>query len=239
MRLQIAGRLPSCDGAWRQPWAQRVSVSGWVCGLVHFGPDLWFGARGQRLVLGLVCVCVHTYLMRDHGGGKERDSLCPQVLAWTPCRGVVPLPGAPSTCGTSSACLHPGVTLSSFSFPQNVAEYDLKDISYKVRSPTCHELMVLGSSDEPMVFNFEEEREAQKWWTIVSSSLREVQKGQCGQAAARALAGTWGICLLLRGAARLSPAGRQGWDWSCREIPAASVSPSARAASQPSPSLGR
>lgn len=30
-----------------------------------------------------------------------------------------------------------------------------------------------------MVFNFEEEREAQKWWTIVSSSLREVQKGRC------------------------------------------------------------
>lgn len=119
-----------------------------------------------------------------------------------------------------------------------MAEYDLKDISYKVRSPTCHELMVLGSSDEPMVFNFEEEREAQKWWTIVSSSLREVQKGQCGQVAARGLAGTWGICLLLRGAARLSPAGRQGWDWSCCEIPAASGSPSARAASQPSPSLG-
>ncbi|XP_074942123.1 sharpin isoform X2 [Phalacrocorax aristotelis] len=58
----------------------------------------------------------------------------------------------------------------------NVADYDLKDISYKVRSPTCHELVVLASSDEPMVFNFEEEREAQKWWTIVSSSLREVQK---------------------------------------------------------------
>ncbi|XP_025943920.1 sharpin [Apteryx mantelli] len=27
-----------------------------------------------------------------------------------------------------------------------------------------------------MVFNFEEEREAQKWWTVMSSSLREVQK---------------------------------------------------------------
>ncbi|XP_074023810.1 ranBP-type and C3HC4-type zinc finger-containing protein 1-like [Numenius arquata] len=58
----------------------------------------------------------------------------------------------------------------------NVAEYDLKDISYKVRSPTCHELTVLTSSERPMVFSFEEEREAQKWWTIVSSSLREVQK---------------------------------------------------------------
>ncbi|XP_031465325.1 sharpin isoform X2 [Phasianus colchicus] len=58
----------------------------------------------------------------------------------------------------------------------SIAEYDLKDISYTVRSPTCHELLVLGSLDEPMVFSFEEEREAQKWWTIVSSSLREAQK---------------------------------------------------------------
>lgn len=116
------------------------------------------------------------------------------------------MPGAPSACGTSSAWLRRGVTLSSFCFPQNVAEYDLKDVSYKVRSPTCHELTVLGSSDEPMVFNFEEEREAQKWWTIVSSSLREVQKGQCRQAAARGLAGTRGLCLRPRGAARLSPA---------------------------------
>lgn len=103
------------------------------------------------------------------------------MLAQTPCRvggGVALLPGALSTCGASSAQLRPGVTLSSFCFPQNVAEYDLKDVVYKVRGPTCHELTVLSSADEPMVFNFEEEREAQKWWTIVSSSLREVEKGQ-------------------------------------------------------------
>ncbi|XP_019467356.1 sharpin, partial [Meleagris gallopavo] len=60
----------------------------------------------------------------------------------------------------------------------SIAEYDLKDISYTVKSPTCHELLVLGSLDEPMVFSFEEEREAQKWWTIVSSSLREAQKAR-------------------------------------------------------------
>ncbi|XP_071594746.1 sharpin [Heliangelus exortis] len=59
----------------------------------------------------------------------------------------------------------------------SVDEYDLKDISYRVQSPTCHELRVPGcSSDEPLVLHFEEEREAQKWWSIVSSSLREVQK---------------------------------------------------------------
>ncbi|XP_062426750.1 sharpin isoform X1 [Rhea pennata] len=65
---------------------------------------------------------------------------------------------------------------SSWYTAKSIVEYDLKDISYKVKSPMCHELTVLGSLDEPMVFNFEEEREAQKWWTVMSSSLREVQK---------------------------------------------------------------
>ncbi|XP_053913716.1 sharpin isoform X2 [Cuculus canorus] len=59
---------------------------------------------------------------------------------------------------------------------ENFTEYNLSDVTYRVRSPTCHELTVSGSPDDPVVLNFEEEREAQKWWTIVSSSLREVQK---------------------------------------------------------------
>ncbi|XP_030342940.1 sharpin isoform X2 [Strigops habroptila] len=57
-----------------------------------------------------------------------------------------------------------------------IAEYDLKDVMYKVQGPKSHELLVLGAWDEPMLLSFQEEREAQKWWTIVSSSLREVQK---------------------------------------------------------------
>ncbi|XP_033924831.1 sharpin [Melopsittacus undulatus] len=57
-----------------------------------------------------------------------------------------------------------------------IAEYDLKDVAYKVQGPRSHELLVLGAWDEPLVLSFEEEREAQRWWTIVSSSLREVQK---------------------------------------------------------------
>lgn len=126
------------------------------------------------------------------------------------------------------------MTLSSFCFPQNIAEYDLKDISYKVRSPTCHELTVLGSSDEPMVFNFEEEREAQKWWTIVSSSLREVQKGEWGPVAARGLAGIPRL---------MDPTGRRAWGCPAAEqrgcaIPPAFGSPSAGAAPQPLPSPG-
>ncbi|KAM6087655.1 sharpin [Chlamydotis macqueenii] len=67
-----------------------------------------------------------------------------------------------------------------------VAEYDLRDVSYRVRGPACHELAVPGCADEPMVLDFEEEREAQKWWTIVSSSLREVQKAPDGAPAAQA-----------------------------------------------------
>ncbi|XP_068017185.1 sharpin [Melanerpes formicivorus] len=57
-----------------------------------------------------------------------------------------------------------------------IAEYDLRDVSYRVRGPTSHELSVPGSSDPALGFTFPEEREAQRWWTIVSSSLREVQK---------------------------------------------------------------
>lgn len=58
----------------------------------------------------------------------------------------------------------------------NIAEFNLKDISYKVKNAKCHELTVLKQQDTIMIFNFEDEREAQKWWTVVSSSLREVQK---------------------------------------------------------------
>ncbi|XP_074842529.1 sharpin [Carettochelys insculpta] len=58
----------------------------------------------------------------------------------------------------------------------SIAEYNLKDISYTVKNASCHELTVLNGAEEPIVFHFEDEREAQKWWTVVSSSLREVQK---------------------------------------------------------------
>ncbi|XP_069737827.1 ranBP-type and C3HC4-type zinc finger-containing protein 1-like isoform X1 [Phaenicophaeus curvirostris] len=59
---------------------------------------------------------------------------------------------------------------------ENLVEFNLSDISYRVRSPTCHELRVPTSPEDPVILNFEEEREAQKWWTILSSSLREAQK---------------------------------------------------------------
>ncbi|KAM9573697.1 sharpin [Guaruba guarouba] len=68
-----------------------------------------------------------------------------------------------------------------------IAEYDLKDVVYKVQGPRSHELLVLGAWDEPLLLSFEEEREAQKWWTIVSSSLREVQKAFESALAAEAL----------------------------------------------------
>lgn len=57
-------------------------------------------------------------------------------------------------------------------------EYGLREISYEARSGTCHELKVLARPDDPLLFHFEDEQEAQAWWAAVSSSLREVQKGQ-------------------------------------------------------------
>ncbi|KAJ6661534.1 hypothetical protein lerEdw1_014444 [Lerista edwardsae] len=60
----------------------------------------------------------------------------------------------------------------------SLVEYSLKDISYEVKTPTCHELKVLACPDDPLVFHFEDEHEAQKWWTVISNSLREVHKAR-------------------------------------------------------------
>ncbi|KAK9402799.1 sharpin [Crotalus adamanteus] len=60
--------------------------------------------------------------------------------------------------------------------PGLVEEYGLREISYEARSGTCHELKVLARPDDPLLFHFEDEQEAQAWWAAVSSSLREVQK---------------------------------------------------------------
>ncbi|KAH0617313.1 hypothetical protein JD844_015350 [Phrynosoma platyrhinos] len=59
---------------------------------------------------------------------------------------------------------------------QCLVEYSLKEISYEVKTATCHELKVLARPDDPLVFHFEDEQEAQKWWSVVSGSIREVQK---------------------------------------------------------------
>ncbi|NWV18161.1 HOIL1 protein, partial [Origma solitaria] len=74
-----------------------------------------------------------------------------------------------------------------------LAEFDLRNISYRVRSPTSHELELLpvgsgsagsgssgsGSSGSSgtVALRFPEEREAQQWWTVLSSSLREARRG--------------------------------------------------------------
>ncbi|XP_060099103.1 sharpin [Heteronotia binoei] len=62
----------------------------------------------------------------------------------------------------------------------SLVEYSLREISYEVKTPTCHELKVLARPDDPIVFHFEDEHEAQKWWAVVSSSLWEVQKAAEG-----------------------------------------------------------
>ncbi|XP_061463194.1 sharpin isoform X2 [Rhineura floridana] len=49
-----------------------------------------------------------------------------------------------------------------------------------MKTATCHELKVLARPDYPLVFHFEEEHEAQKWWTVLSSCLWEVQKATEG-----------------------------------------------------------
>ncbi|XP_063307032.1 ranBP-type and C3HC4-type zinc finger-containing protein 1-like [Pelobates fuscus] len=62
-----------------------------------------------------------------------------------------------------------------------IAAFKLKDIFYDLKSSRCHELSTPGDAGAPMNFNFEDEREAQKWWTVVSSSLREARKASQGK----------------------------------------------------------
>ncbi|XP_053323508.1 ranBP-type and C3HC4-type zinc finger-containing protein 1-like isoform X2 [Spea bombifrons] len=65
-----------------------------------------------------------------------------------------------------------------------VEVFKLKDISYELKSLWCHELTELtgpGETGGSMIFNFDDKQEAQKWWTVVSSSLREARKASQGQ----------------------------------------------------------
>ncbi|KAM4793656.1 LOW QUALITY PROTEIN: sharpin [Cyanocitta cristata] len=89
-----------------------------------------------------------------------------------------------------------------------LAEFDLRDVSYRVCGPTSHELELppagaagLGSSGSSgssgsagsgsagsagsagtVALRFPEEREAQQWWTVLSSSLREARRAPEGDA---------------------------------------------------------
>ncbi|KAK1173892.1 ranBP-type and C3HC4-type zinc finger-containing protein 1-like isoform X1 [Acipenser oxyrinchus oxyrinchus] len=58
----------------------------------------------------------------------------------------------------------------------SIVEYNLRDIRYELKSSLCHELALLGQPDERMTFNFKDEKEAQEWSTIITTSVREVQR---------------------------------------------------------------
>ncbi|MGH0132846.1 UNVERIFIED_CONTAM: hypothetical protein FKN15_050894 [Acipenser sinensis] len=58
----------------------------------------------------------------------------------------------------------------------SIVEYNLRDIRYELKSSRCHELALLGQPDERMTFNLKDEKEAQEWSTIITTSVREVQR---------------------------------------------------------------
>lgn len=58
----------------------------------------------------------------------------------------------------------------------SIAEFDLRAIHYDVKSPKSHELSLATPPHERISFNFRCEREAQKWATVVMSSLREAHR---------------------------------------------------------------
>ncbi|XP_078280060.1 ranBP-type and C3HC4-type zinc finger-containing protein 1 [Rhinoraja longicauda] len=55
-------------------------------------------------------------------------------------------------------------------------EFNLKDIVYEFKSTTCHGISTQNQPADQLVYHFEDEEEAQRWSTIVTSSLREVEK---------------------------------------------------------------
>lgn len=65
-----------------------------------------------------------------------------------------------------------------FCLPQTVAEFDLGTVSYEVKTPKCHELRLAVPPHDSITFNFRCEQEAWEWATVLTSSLREAQKGQ-------------------------------------------------------------
>ncbi|XP_007893268.1 ranBP-type and C3HC4-type zinc finger-containing protein 1 [Callorhinchus milii] len=58
-------------------------------------------------------------------------------------------------------------------------DFNLKDITYAIKSPSCHSFSSRGQPSDQLVFHFEDPSEAQKWSTIITSSLREIQKANC------------------------------------------------------------
>ncbi|MBN3271779.1 HOIL1 protein, partial [Polyodon spathula] len=62
----------------------------------------------------------------------------------------------------------------------SIVEYNLRDVRYELKSSRCHELALLGQPDERMTFNFKDEKEAQEWSTIITTSVREMQRGTTG-----------------------------------------------------------
>ncbi|XP_020781283.1 ranBP-type and C3HC4-type zinc finger-containing protein 1 isoform X2 [Boleophthalmus pectinirostris] len=57
-----------------------------------------------------------------------------------------------------------------------IAMFDLRAVNYEVKSPKCHELSLRAPPHDRICFNFRCEQEAQKWATVLLSSLREAQR---------------------------------------------------------------
>ncbi|CAL1596838.1 unnamed protein product [Knipowitschia caucasica] len=57
-----------------------------------------------------------------------------------------------------------------------IAIFDLRTVNYEVKSPKCHELSLRAPPHDRISFNFRCEQEAQKWATVLLSSLKEAHR---------------------------------------------------------------
>lgn len=75
-------------------------------------------------------------------------------------------------------CISNCCFLFLFIWSQSVAEFNLRSINYEVKSPKCHELLLVAPPHDRISFNFRCEQEAQEWATVVLTALKEARRGQ-------------------------------------------------------------
>ncbi|XP_077209609.1 sharpin [Paroedura picta] len=123
------------------------------------------------------------------GGAAGRPRVVASAQAWVPRPSPLPLLGRAGRrllrLQLSAAPGHDRFRLGLRGGPDSgpeagLAEYALREISYEVKAPTCHELRVLARPDDPIAFHFDDEHEAQRWWAALSSSLREAHRAPEG-----------------------------------------------------------
>ncbi|XP_069771235.1 ranBP-type and C3HC4-type zinc finger-containing protein 1 isoform X2 [Narcine bancroftii] len=124
-------------------------------------------ARGLRALLG-------------HGAATERSGPVPQqATVLMSCRVSEGVGGESSAHRLLLSMERPGefrLGVRHSGRSGFLYEFNLKDIIYEFKSMTCHGISTRSQPTEQLLYYFDDEEEAQRWSTIMNSSLREIEK---------------------------------------------------------------